>query len=400
MKLTNVVPKSCRVCLKRAAKLRSLYKPLDEGEEPPNEMLRLIAGVELETPDIYETLPKCICKSCELSLSMAYQFREKVIRTHQIIERPNAVKEELVEVITPNDFNDENALNDGHNREMKEETLELSITEIDILDTDNNEEEMLEINIEEDMEEECKPEYLYEEEYFNNGDTSRSPTTFPEDEKDATEDGVIYNYELEIAHSNEDVKEIAVEENSPEQDRAQKEPAKEFPEFEQKIQLSTTASEKNNTAHICDICGNIYAKRGRMMEHRRRHDKELRFACELCDKRFHLREKLRKHMFLHTGGKPYKCSFCSRTFFYESVRKAHEAVHSGIKPYVCDECNKAFAYAHALAKHKLIHADIKLYHCEYCGKDFRLQHHMKQHVYTKLHQNAVYAAKLKLKKEK
>lgn len=36
----------------------------------------------------------------------------------------------------------------------------------------------------------------------------------------------------------------------------------------------------DESGYICDICGNRYAKRGRMTEHRRRHDKELRFACE------------------------------------------------------------------------------------------------------------------------
>lgn len=32
--------------------------------------------------------------------------------------------------------------------------------------------------------------------------------------------------------------------------------------------------------HICDICGNVYDKRSRMVEHRQRHQRELKYSCE------------------------------------------------------------------------------------------------------------------------
>ncbi|KAI8044234.1 hypothetical protein M5D96_000385 [Drosophila gunungcola] len=154
----------------------------------------------------------------------------------------------------------------------------------------------------------------------------------------------------------------------------------------------TTSDGTEKGGYICDVCGNFYEKRGRMMEHRRRHDAVCQYACELCDAKFQVREQLRKHMYSHTGSKPFKCSYCSRQFFYESVLKSHENVHRGVKPYVCKVCDKAFAYAHSLTKHELIHTDIKLYRCDYCHKDFRLLHHMRQHEETKLHQNAVMLA--------
>ncbi|XP_017489212.1 PREDICTED: zinc finger protein 32 [Rhagoletis zephyria] len=423
MKLNEVVANSCRVCLKRTPKLRSLYNPLDEGEEPPNEMLRLIAGVELEAADVYETLPKCICKNCELSLSMAYQFRNKVLRTHQILETlrkqlwPTKEAEAQTNKATSADVkleledwgsdhsNDEVYINEENlqdNRELKVEVLELSLSDIEEIDM---EDEQLEVQLDEDEEtnEECKPEYLEEADYYNDMEatsTQTSQATSPElEEKD---NSFIYDDDVNVVLDDDNVNEVPSKKQkvaatkSESVENVMQAAKKAKPNNKEKPEKAQTRKSNVNAAHICDICGNIYAKRGRMMEHRRRHDKELRFACELCDKRFHLREKLRKHMFLHTGGKPYKCSFCSRTFFYESVKKAHEAVHNGVKPYVCDECNKAFAYAHALSKHKLIHADIKLYHCEYCSKDFRLQHHMKQHVETKLHQNAVRVAQMSL----
>ncbi|XP_004517980.1 zinc finger and SCAN domain-containing protein 12 [Ceratitis capitata] len=452
MKLSDVGPKSCRVCLKRSPKLRSLYKPLDEGEEPPVEMLRLITGVTLEEAYNFETLPKCICKNCELSLSLAYQFRAKVLRTHNIIEtyrkqvlntnelnsyenQTSSVKVEL-EGLTNEEFyvSEENIKN---NKEMKVEVLELSFSDLDDDDILGNE-QMQESNEGDVINEECKPEYLDDVEFYNDENipsVQRVDTQSPAEEQHEERVNFFSYNTVDVESDSESIEDVSMEEETSSiqrLDEASGAEENQMPELHDTIvgecrkhmkQKSSTkvivhnkekqkgimvetnldAPKKtykktdrsgSNTAHICDICGNIYAKRGRMMEHRRRHDKELRFSCELCDKRFHLREKLRKHMFLHTGGKPYKCSFCSRTFFYESVKKAHEAVHSGAKPYVCDECNKAFAYAHALSKHKLIHADIKLYHCEYCNKDFRLQHHMKQHIETKLHQNAVRVAQM------
>lgn len=39
-------------------------------------------------------------------------------------------------------------------------------------------------------------------------------------------------------------------------------------------------SKRDKFNYICDICGNVYDKRSRMMEHRQRHDKELKYICE------------------------------------------------------------------------------------------------------------------------
>ncbi|XP_039970537.1 zinc finger protein 468-like [Bactrocera tryoni] len=400
MKLTDVGPKMCRVCLTRTPKLRSLYEPLDEGEQSPNEMLALIAGITLEEAENYETLPKCICKNCELSLSLAHQFRIKVLHTHQIIEayrqkdlsvhkieeKSNQtldapVKIEFEDVVDESAVVENIYLNEEilSNKEMKVEMLEMSFSDVDDINMENEEQENLEIN-----EDECKPEYLDEFYIESNLVASMSGTELqplevsPED-KSGKELPVVENTSATTSKSNEEC------DNKVSSDVVKDK------NFHTRGPYKKRIISKENKKYICDVCGNIYAKRGRMTEHRRRHDKELRYACELCDKRFHLREHLRKHMYQHKGGKPFKCSFCSRTFFYESVKKAHEAIHSGVKPYVCDVCNKAFAYQHALGKHKLIHADVKFYHCDYCDKDFRLQHHLKQHKETKSHQSAVRA---------
>lgn len=43
-----IVANSCRVCLSKTKKLRTLYTPMAKGLEPPNKMLQLITGIKIE----------------------------------------------------------------------------------------------------------------------------------------------------------------------------------------------------------------------------------------------------------------------------------------------------------------------------------------------------------------
>uniref|UniRef100_A0A1B0FQT9 Uncharacterized protein n=1 Tax=Glossina morsitans morsitans TaxID=37546 RepID=A0A1B0FQT9_GLOMM len=404
----EIVTDSCRVCLTKSKKLRSLYKPSDEDEEAPNEMLEKITGICLEQIDENPILPKNICKNCELSLTMAFQFRVKALKTQRIIElylsnlsgsKECSVKEDEHNMLLIKEEIDDFI----EMQQLQVDILDDSLVDIQILDSDDGNELIDEVksiesrHTEDEADtEENNDEEIYEEEmiYDGKGD-SQDDEEILESEDFEMEKASSNDRTLRSPSSNNDNDEIISPENA---FKSNTDPdiytIKVLGERDNQSNQKTKGRlKKENAGHICDVCGNVYAKRGRMMEHRQRHDKELKYACELCDKKFHMRELLRKHMYSHSGGKPLKCDFCSRTFYYESVRKAHEAVHKGHKPYVCDICGKAFCYAHTLKKHKLIHAEIKLYRCNYCNKDFRLQHHMKQHELTKMHQKAVLVAK-------
>lgn len=41
-----------------------------------------------------------------------------------------------------------------------------------------------------------------------------------------------------------------------------------------------TSDGTEKGGYVCDVCGNFYEKRGRMMEHRRRHDAVCQYQCE------------------------------------------------------------------------------------------------------------------------
>ncbi|EDW97876.1 zinc finger and SCAN domain-containing protein 12 [Drosophila yakuba] len=363
----ELTPQTCRVCLEPSARLQRLDEIREEGEETPNEMLIQLLGVSYSNLNDREHIPDSICRSCKVELNMAYQFREKALRKQGEIEEYcrelGLLDESDVMVIKEED---------GSQQQCDEEMyiLEESTTGEEEHQEEKGHEEYLEVDASEHQE--CIADTI---EYLED------------------------NYTIDM---NSDQTEIVLEsekqyEETPSQQLALQEAAKASLKarrgrVRRGLNSLTTSDGTEKGGYICDVCGNFYEKRGRMMEHRRRHDAICQYACELCDAKFQVREQLRKHMYSHTGSKPYKCSFCSRQFFYESVLKSHENVHRGIKPYVCKVCDKAFAYAHSLTKHELIHTDIKLYRCDYCHKDFRLLHHMRQHEETKLHQNAVMLA--------
>ncbi|EDW34102.1 GL21751 [Drosophila persimilis] len=369
-------PKTCRVCLEESPRLQRLDETREEGEETPNEMLIQLLGVSYSKLNDKENIPQGICKTCKVELNMAFQFREKALVKQGRIEeycRELGMFDEADEMfIKEEDSQGESEIQGEETLYILEEGEPLEKTEGgDYVLMEEGEEQEHELGQEEQQEDQ---------------------------EQEIITDNVEYledNYSIDMNPEHSEVHETKSFEETPTQQMVLTEAANASIKSKRgrsRRADNLRASNVMKGGYICDICGNYYEKRGRMMEHRRRHDTVCQYQCELCDAEFHVREQLRKHMYSHTGSKPFKCSWCSRQFFYESVLKAHENVHRGIKPYVCKLCDKPFAYSHSLTKHELIHSDIKLYRCDYCQKDFRLLHHMRQHEETKCHQNAVMIA--------
>ncbi|XP_030373736.1 zinc finger protein 728 [Scaptodrosophila lebanonensis] len=368
-------PNICRVCLEPSKRLQRIDETREEGEETPNEMLIQLLGISFSKLNGKDQIPDGICKPCKVELNMAFHFREKALRKQAEIE--------------------EYFRSLGLLDEQEEEE------EIYVKEEDDTNSQSMEPDQDEDDE---MTEFMLEEVAVGEGDiivdagASKGNEEFVE--IDTSDQHEILSGDIEYLESA--YLELEGESEEALTNAGDSDPGKPMPPQRKQLALkpqlrrgrprtgfSAVGVDGEKGGYICDVCGNFYEKRGRMMEHRRRHDAVCQYQCELCHAKFQVREQLRKHMYSHTGSKPYKCSFCSRQFFYVSVLKAHENVHRGVKPYVCKVCDKAFAYAHSLTKHELIHTDIKLYHCEYCNKDFRLLHHMRQHEETKCHQNAV-----------
>ncbi|EDV93817.1 GH19537 [Drosophila grimshawi] len=364
-------PNTCRVCLEPSQRLQRIDESREEDEETPNEMLILLLGISFSKLNGKYQIPDGICKQCKVELNMAFQFREKALRKQAEIED---YCRELGLLDESDDYLVKDELESQHNQQAD--------------DDDMNELVMNEVPSPEGDVVDC-----VQEDEFVEVDGTNDPEEVITDDIEYLED----NYTIEMNPEHDEV----ILETKYDDTELQHSYSHATGGLEMKARRGRTRTGLNSLrtsdgtekgGYVCDVCGNFYEKRGRMMEHRRRHDAICQYQCELCDAKFQVREQLRKHMYSHTGSKPYKCSYCSRQFFYESVLKSHENVHRGIKPYVCKVCDKPFAYAHSLTKHQLIHSDIKLYRCDYCQKDFRLLHHMRQHEETKCHQNAVMLA--------
>ena len=164
----------------------------------------------------------------------------------------------------------------------------------------------------------------------------------------------------------------------------------------------------------CDICGALFAEKGRLNVHKPIHNEARPFLCEECGKSFKRAINLRMHRKIHVEVKPYQCelcayrctrhdtlnlhmkrkhlklrrvlcTFCGKKFFSEKECQAHTSRKHLPRPtpFQCTLCPAAFPFAYNLRAHMKKHPEHKPYKCEYCGFESRskasLQDHEKQH---------------------
>ncbi len=160
----------------------------------------------------------------------------------------------------------------------------------------------------------------------------------------------------------------------------------------------------------CDICGAVFAEKGRLNVHRPIHNEARPWLCEECGKSFKRAINLRMHRKIHVEVKPYQCelcayrctrhdtlnlhmkrkhlklrrvlcTFCGRKFFSEKECQAHtQRKHlPRPTPFQCTLCPAAFPFAYNLRAHMKKHPEHKPYKCEYCGFESRSKASLKDH---------------------
>ncbi|XP_035687197.1 oocyte zinc finger protein XlCOF19-like [Branchiostoma floridae] len=171
------------------------------------------------------------------------------------------------------------------------------------------------------------------------------------------------------------------------------------------------ASHNKEKKHVCTVCGNRYARRSSLLQHRRLHDPdghkchtcenffptgarlkehqvvhtgETQHVCDVCQKKFKYKRGLITHMrHLHPQGDetPAKCTVCSKEFKCEQYLKRHMLAHSEVRPFLCDTCGKAFKSKDVLKKHTKTHTQPQpaKYVCEKCGHRFDQEDELKAH---------------------
>lgn len=138
---------------------------------------------------------------------------------------------------------------------------------------------------------------------------------------------------------------------------------------------------------VCDICGQMFAKRSSLKNHKLwAHEYGTKFCCSHCKKCFPSESLLAAHVErVHENGKKHKCPFCDEMFTKMSELSDHKKrVHPF--PFKCDICGKVYRRKENLTYHTKSHfSDVeqrKAYKCsvEGCGKCFTKKNNLKTHV--------------------
>ncbi|XP_068918072.1 zinc finger protein 260-like [Tenebrio molitor] len=130
----------------------------------------------------------------------------------------------------------------------------------------------------------------------------------------------------------------------------------------------------------CSLCDKAFFKKANLRLHVQVHSGVKKHTCEICGMSFVLRGNLSVHRRLHTGERPYTCSSCGRGFTQQSALRSHEAGHSDRRDHVCPECGAAFSRAGALRNHRKRHSSARPFECSVCGKKFTFSSERKRHM--------------------
>ncbi|XP_035692554.1 zinc finger protein 211-like [Branchiostoma floridae] len=114
------------------------------------------------------------------------------------------------------------------------------------------------------------------------------------------------------------------------------------------------ASHNKEKKHVCTVCGNSYARRSSLLQHRRLHDPD-----------------------------GHKCYIFEKFFPKDARLKEHQVIHSGETQHVCDVCQKKFKYKRGLITHmRQLHpqGDERPAKCTVCSKEFKCEQYLKRHM--------------------
>ncbi|CAH1390721.1 unnamed protein product [Nezara viridula] len=133
----------------------------------------------------------------------------------------------------------------------------------------------------------------------------------------------------------------------------------------------------------CKLCNKSFKLKEVLASHLRTHE-ENNFICSTCGKCYANPSSLYKHLKIHSEGKRHTCTHCQKQFTRSDLLNEHIKTHTGERPFVCDVvCGSRFSSKSTLRAHVMIHKNEKPFQCHYCSKLFRqigsLNRHIKCH---------------------
>ncbi|XP_058825152.1 zinc finger protein 235-like [Topomyia yanbarensis] len=133
--------------------------------------------------------------------------------------------------------------------------------------------------------------------------------------------------------------------------------------FKKHIRLHT-----NNRPHKCDLCDKRFVSNSLLTRHKISHTSEQTYRCDVCGKDCSSNIHLYNHRFVHTGGRRFGCTLCDKIFAVRSKLNKHMLTHTDEKPFQCDICGKNFKREDGLKSHLRVHVGPQ--RCDICGEEF------------------------------
>ncbi|XP_060645858.1 transcription factor Ouib [Drosophila nasuta] len=306
--------------------------------------------------------PAHICGPCEVALREAIIFRERIIRTQQLLLSSNSVAEALKEI----DLDEEHKLNLDDRVIQQEE------------DEDDEEEggeqySSFDENTEytEDYLDQPKEQLEEVATVAQTTDTSETASIAPAECKPGKQTASKLYATVNFAINSRNTPRINWSKLS-------------------EHEIVELKRERRKRDCICELCGRHFTCPSNFKVHLLRHTGVKNFTCKQCPLKFYTPHLLRRHMLSHLCQKPYPCQYCGQTFADHSGRIQHERNrHTNYKPYKCTKCDKAFAVSNKLKTHMLSHSGVRSFHCEICKVSFMRRPHLAAHYRSKGHeQNA------------
>lgn len=105
---------------------------------------------------------------------------------------------------------------------------------------------------------------------------------------------------------------------------------------------SKCKTTKTSESILCDVCGNEYRNRKRLLIHLKTHQIRQVHRCTICKKEYIDKGAFREHMYHHSGQKPFKCLYgCELSFAHACNRRQHHrSLHEPENHFTCEICGK------------------------------------------------------------